>query len=242
MVNVKDNISYIREILYVLAKRFDRDVDEIKLVCVTKEASLEQLNEALSAGISNFGENRIQDAKRKIISINKPIRWHMIGHLQSNKVKEAVKLFDLIQSVDSIELADAIELEAQRQNRTVDVLVEVNTSGEASKFGATIKELPGLILHTAALRHINIMGLMTIAPWTDDPEASRPYFKSLRELREKIKEICPDNVTMDILSMGMSSDFEVAIEEGSNMIRIGSLIFKSDTERVKERLRCISRN
>ncbi len=151
-------------------------------------------------------------------------------------------MFDLIQSLDNVETAYAIELEAQKQNRTVDVLVEVNTSGEASKFGTTIKELPSLILHIAALRHLNIMGLMMIAPFTDDPQASRPYFKSLRELRQNIKEICPNNVKMDILSMGMSSDFEVAIEEGSNMIRIGSLIFKSDTERVKERLRCISRN
>ncbi len=242
MVNVKDNISYVREILCVLAKKFERDEKEIRLVCVTKEADIAQINEAIETNVTDFGENRIQDARSKIININKPVLWHMIGHLQTNKVREAVRLFDFIQSIDSIELADAVNLEAQRLNETKDVLVQVNTSGEPAKFGIARDGLIRLISHISSLKYVRLLGLMTMAPLSDNAEDSRGYFKLLRKLAEELKKQFADSINMGILSMGMSSDFEVAVEEGSNMVRIGTLIFKSDTETVKERLRCVSRN
>lgn len=242
MVNIKDNISYVREILYVLAKRFGRDSEEIRLVCVTKETNLSQINEAIEANVTDFGENRVQEAKGKIISIDKPVRWHMIGHLQRNRVKETLRLFDFIQSIDSIELADVINLEAKRLSKTVDILVQVNTSGETSKFGIGTDEAVKLISHILTLKYVRLLGLMTIAPFSDNAEDSRGYFTLLKKLAEELKKQFSDNINMGILSMGMSSDFEVAVEEGSNMVRIGTLIFKSDTEIVKERLKCISRD
>ncbi|MBM3253464.1 MAG: YggS family pyridoxal phosphate-dependent enzyme [Candidatus Omnitrophica bacterium] len=242
MINVLDNINYIREIIFVLSRKFNRDEKSIRLVCVTKEATPFQINQAIEAGVIDFGENRIQEARKKIIEINKMAHWHMIGHLQRSKIKEVLKIFDLIQTIDSVELAEAVEFEAQRQNRIVDILIQVNTSGESSKFGINPKELLGFVLHTVTLKHIKILGLMTIAPFTDNPELSRPYFIQMRKLSQQLKDACPQNARMDILSMGMSLDFEVAVEEGSNMVRIGTLIFKCDTETVKERLKCISRN
>ncbi len=242
MINIKDNLKLIIENLNILIKKRSGIDSDIKLVCVTKEASIEQINEAIEFGIVDFGENKVQSAKQKIAGIDSQINWHMIGHLQSGRASEAVRMFDLIQSVDTFEIANTINNEAQKQNKIMNILVQVNTSNEESKFGIDVDTFFKLVQDISTLRHIRILGLMTIAPFSDDPETSRPFFRNLRELKNQIKKESNETIALDVLSMGMSADFEVAIEEGSNMIRLGSLIFKTDTDIVKERFKCLNKN
>lgn len=202
----------------------------ITIVGVTKGRSLEQAKEAIGVGITDIGENRVQEARVKYgqlrISIPNPgvIKWHMIGHLQTNKVKEAVKIFDLIHSVDSLRLALEIDKEAGKINKMQGVLFEINTSGEVSKYGLKPEDASGIIKEIEGAKNLEIKGLMTIAPIADSPEKSRPYFRVLKELCNKINA---ENKTKElkVLSMGMTDDFEVAIEEGSTMVRLGRAIF-----------------
>jgi pyridoxal phosphate enzyme (YggS family) len=222
MMSVKENIRRLRERIAKAAERAGRTEDEIALVAVTKTISPDKIQEAIGSGITIIGENRVQEAKEKYNIIGEKVEWHMVGHLQTNKVKNALKIFSLIQSLDSLRLAHEIE---KRAEAPVDCLIEVNTSKEPSKFGATSDELSKFFEALQECKKIKIRGLMTIGPgWAvHDPEASRPCFQLLRDVRDRLAR--EFSITLPILSMGMTSDYEVAIEEGSTMIRVGTAIF-----------------
>jgi len=225
---VSDNFREINRRINDACSRSGREPDEITLVCVTKEASLSNILEAIKDGITNIGENRVQDALIKYNSLKESnISWHMIGHLQRNKVKDALKIFGLIHSVDSLRLAIEINKEAIKQGKVVDVLAQVNTSGEASKFGIRPGEILKLVGEIAALSNVKLLGLMAMAPMAERSEESRPYYKKLKKIFDEINTKIPA-LKMKYLSMGMSQDFEIAIEEGANIIRVGRAIFKGD--------------
>jgi pyridoxal phosphate enzyme (YggS family) len=222
---IKENIIEIKERISLICSKINRNPNSITIVAVGKGRTVEQIQEAIDSGITDIGENKVQEALIKYKDLRTPqpqnsrtIKWHMVGHLQTNKVKQALNLFDLIQSVDSLRLAQEIDKEAARLNKIQGILIEVKTSGEASKFGIKPDETIGVIKEISRFKNINIKGLMTIAPIVDNPEKTRPYFRILRELRDNIEN-------MQFLSMGMTDDFEVAIEEGSNMVRLGRAIF-----------------
>ena len=231
-------MAVVRRNIDEAAKRAGRRPEDIALVCVTKQASIEQIKEAIGLGITNIAENRVQDAVEKheeIASVaslprnDGGVRWHLIGHLQTNKVKKAVEIFDLIHSVDSLRLAEEISKEAAKIGKVQDILIQVNTSGEETKFGITPEELKSLIVNIVRLNNINILGLMTIAPLVDDVEKARTNFRKLNELSEELKIFLRStkyDVRTTALSMGMSNDYQVAIEEGATIVRIGSAIFK----------------
>ena len=225
MVTIKNNLEIINEKIKKAALRVNRDPEEIKLVAVTKTATIEQIKEAISAGVKIIGENKVQEAKEKYQILSADIEWHLVGHLQTNKVKYAIEIFDLIHSVDSIKLAKEIDRRSQQFGMITNVLVEVNISGEETKYGIKPEEVELFIKEISEFSRIKIRGLMTIAPIAEDKEEVRPYFRKLRELSKEIKSKNIKNVKMDYLSMGMTEDFEVAIEEGANMIRIGRGIF-----------------
>jgi len=199
------------------ARRAGRLPDSIRLICVTKTATVEQICEALAAGVTDFGENRVQVAAPKIEAVGRAATWHMIGHLQRNKVRAALDLFDWIHSVDSVELAREVERQAAARGRVVPVLIQVNTSGEPTKHGVPTEGIGPLLEAIAPCAHLTVRGLMTMAPMVETPEAARPYFRALRQMAERLH--------LPELSMGMSQDFEVAIEEGATMVRIGTAIF-----------------
>lgn len=222
---ISANLEDIRHRIELASKRAGRRPEEITLVAVTKGISLEAIKAAIKRGISDIGENRLQEVIPKYNGLQmtydeRRIKWHMIGHLQTNKVKEAVRIFDLIQSVDSLRLAQAISKEAGKINKQQDILLEVKTSPEESKFGLKPEDTLAVFQEISQLPNLNLKGLMTIAPFTDNPEDSRPYFRILKETFRH-----PPGVR-GILSMGMSNDFEVAIEEGSTMVRLGRAIFQ----------------
>lgn len=194
-------------------------------MAVTKTATMGQIEEAINAGVKIIGENRVQDAKEKYQNLTAGIEWHLIGHLQTNKVKYAVEIFNCIHSVDSIKLAQEIDKRSKQFGKIMDVLVEVNVSGEESKYGIKPEEVKPFIKNISEFLRIKVRGLMTIAPIVKDKEEVRPYFRKLRELSKEIKSKNIENVKMDYLSMGMTKDFEIAIEEGANMVRIGRGIF-----------------
>jgi len=233
-MDVRNNIGKVKERISSACAKAGRDPNSVTIVAVTKNRTVEEIEEVKAAGITDIGENRIQEAlvkycdKRLAIS-DKRVNWHLVGHLQTNKVKEAVKIFGLIHSVDSLRLAQEIDRQAAKINKVQDMLVEVNTSGEASKFGLKPDETIEVIKAISRLKNVNINGLMTIAPIVDNPEKARPYFKILRELRERIYERRMTNYERRILSMGMSDDFEVAIEEGATIVRIGRAIFEKQS-------------
>jgi len=207
------------------ARRAGCDTRGITLIAVSKTVGIAQIREAIEAGVTILGENYVQEAREKIEQIGHGIQWHMIGHLQSNKAKYAVTLFDYIHSLDGISLAREIDRRATQKGKKMRALVEVNLSGEASKFGIGSEEVMELIHHVSSLEHISIEGLMTMPPYFDEPEKARPYFIRLRDLRDRIQKEGIEGVRMDELSMGMSGDFEAAIEEGATMIRVGTAIF-----------------
>jgi pyridoxal phosphate enzyme (YggS family) len=216
---ISENIKSVTQRIARSCDKTGRPVSEVELICVTKEATVEQMKEALSAGTCIFGENRVHDAVAKHRTVGDKAAWHLIGHLQTNKAKDAVRIFDLIHSVDSVHLAREIDKQAAKLGKIQNILIQVNTSGEASKFGITPEAAIGLLKDIASYPNIRVKGLMTIAPEVEDPETVRPYFRALRELRDKIDGSWS-------LSMGMTNDFEVAIEEGATMVRIGRAIFK----------------
>ena len=221
---IKDNVLKIKE----------RLPGNVTIVAVSKNRTIEEIKEAFVAGITDIGENKIQEALSKYNEITRQrvnettsqrIKWHMVGHLQTNKVKDAVKIFDLIQSVDSLRLAQEIDKQAAKIDKIQDVLIEIKTSSEATKFGLKPDEAIEVIKGIGKLKNVNIKGLMTIAPVVDNPEKARPYFRLLREIRDKIYELRVTSYELRILSMGMTDDFEIAIQEGANMVRLGRAIF-----------------
>jgi hypothetical protein len=227
---IRDNVIKLKERVVQACLKAGRKPDEITIVAVSKGRNAEEIKEVISCGIADIGENRVQEAllkfndKRHAI-IGKP-KLHMIGHLQTNKVKDAVQIFDLIHSVDSIHLAQEINKQASKINKVQDCLIEVKTSPEATKFGIDPDKAIDFIKEVQALKNIEIKGLMTIAPAVDNPEQTRLYFRQLREILHGTSDKQYAISDMHVLSMGMSNDFEVAIEEGATMIRLGRAIFE----------------
>lgn len=204
------------------AQGVGRNPEEISLVAVSKTVESARIKEAIEAGVSILGENYVQEAQKKIEEIGRRVSWHFVGHLQSNKAKYAVRLFDMIHSLDRFELAEELDRRAKKEGRTMNAMIEVNLSGEATKFGAEEARAFDIARRVLNLSHLSLVGLMTMPPYFDDPRLSRPYYIRLRELKEKmIKEGIP----LRELSMGMSNDFEIAIEEGATFVRVGTAIF-----------------
>lgn len=231
-MTIKENIFKVRERISSVCSRINRDPGSITIVCVSKGRTIEQIRQAIDAGITDIGENKVQEAAIKYLdqrlttSGQRIIKRHMVGHLQTNKAREAVGIFDLIHSVDSLRLAREVDKQARKINKIQEILIEVNTSGEESKFGVAPEGAVELIRETGELKNINIKGLMTIAPVADKPEKAKPYFKMLRGLRDKINRLSTINYELSTLSMGMTDDFESAIEEGATMLRVGRAIFE----------------
>ncbi|MBN2397489.1 MAG: YggS family pyridoxal phosphate-dependent enzyme [Deltaproteobacteria bacterium] len=225
MSAVRDNIRRIRERIAEAALRSGRDPSAVRLMAVTKTVDDDRILEAIEAGVDIMGENYVQEAKRKIETMDVDVKWHMIGHLQSNKAKYAVRLFDMIHSVDRMGLAAELDRRSAAVGRVTDILVEVNVSGEESKSGVRAEEAPALVREIASLGNLAIRGLMTMPPWFDDPEDARPYFVALRGLQDRIAAEEIPGVDLRELSMGMSGDYPVAVEEGATIVRIGTAIF-----------------
>lgn len=205
--------------------RSGRNRKEVTLIAVSKTKPVELIREAMDAGADVFGENKVQELCDKYEQLPKTLHWHLIGHLQRNKVKYIVDKVDLIHSVDSMRLAEEISKEAEKKQTDVKVLIEVNVAQEESKFGVSVDETEELVRKIAKLPRIHVLGLMTIAPNVSDPEENRPVFRTLKKLAVDIKMKNIDNVRMDVLSMGMTGDYQVAIEEGATMVRVGTGIF-----------------
>lgn len=219
------NIKSVQERIVAACERSGRNPLDVTLIAVSKTKPVEDIRYAMSAGMAYFGENKVQELTGKMDEIKEPLHWNMIGHLQKNKVKYIVGRVDLIHSVDSVALASQIQKEAQKKQVHVDVLIEVNVSGEESKFGVTPQNLEQTVREIATFPDVRVKGLMTVAPFTEDPEENRPYFRKLRDLAVDIAGKSIDNVAMNILSMGMTGDFEIAVEEGATMVRVGTAIF-----------------
>jgi len=199
--------------------------DGVQLVGAAKTRSPEEIQEAINAGLRIIGENYVQEAERAYQKIGARVKWHMIGHLQSNKAKKAVKIFDMIETVDSMKLAGSIDKACGNIEKVMPVLIEINSGEESQKAGVMPEDALSLIKEILALKNIRIMGLMTMGPFSGDPEDARPYFKKTREIFEEIKKVGLTQVDMRYLSMGMSNSYKVAIQEGANMVRIGTMIF-----------------
>ncbi|MBI2095076.1 MAG: YggS family pyridoxal phosphate-dependent enzyme [Candidatus Omnitrophica bacterium] len=223
--SIAERVAQVRERIEAAARRSGRSAGEITLVAVTKGVSAEGIKAARAAGLSFFGENRVQEAAAKIPA-GSPGEWHMIGHLQTNKVAEAVRMFQMVQSVDSVRLAGKIDEECARADRTMPVLFEVNVAGEAQKYGFKPEEIYAALDAAERLGRLRLVGLMGMAPNSAEAGPRREAFKKLRNIFNVLKSIKKENVEMRYLSMGMSDDFEPAIEEGSNMVRIGRAIFR----------------
>ncbi|MCX5667661.1 MAG: YggS family pyridoxal phosphate-dependent enzyme [Candidatus Omnitrophica bacterium] len=223
---IAENLKAVTQRISRSCEKSGRPADGVKLVCVAKEASLAEIEEVLALGVKDIGENRVQDALVKYRAIGGRAIWHLIGHLQTNKVRDAVGISSLIHSVDSLRLAEAIDREAKRAGKVQDILIQVNTSGQVSKFGISQDEVRLFFEKAVLYPNISILGLMTMAPEVEDPEETRPCFRSLRELRDELQNYQPSTMNYE-LSMGMTNDFEIAIEEGSTMVRIGRAIFDS---------------
>jgi pyridoxal phosphate enzyme (YggS family) len=217
------NVEAVRRRIDAACARAGREPSAVTLVAVTKTQPPEAVAEASRAGLNLFGENKVQEAKAKIPLCPSRLRWHMLGHLQTNKCREAVALFEMIQSVDSLRLAEEISKRAEQAAKTMPVLLEVNAVGEASKFGYAPEQLLAEFLQLNALPRLEIHGLMTVPPWSPDPEKVRPVFRQLRELKARCEQIL--GAPLPHLSMGMTGDFEVAIEEGATIVRIGTALF-----------------
>ncbi len=217
MLDIATNLERVRERLARAAERAGRRPDEVLLVAVSKTVDVERIRAAVAAGVTALGENRVQEAKTKIAELGRPAAWHLIGHLQTNKVKDALPLFDVIHALDRLELAREIERRAAARGQLVDALLQVNVAAEASKGGVGPDAVGETLDDIGKLAHVRVRGLMTIPPEVERAEDSRPWFRRLRELAERhgLRE----------LSMGMSGDFEVAVEEGATMVRVGTAVF-----------------
>lgn len=214
---ISDNINCIKKNIAIASEKVGHKGEDITLVCVTKQVPVEYIKEAIQAGIKIIGESRVEEAISKKDKLPKEISWHLVGHLQSRKARDAVRIFDLIHSVDTIKLAQEINKRAGAIGKIQDILLEVNISGEVSKYGFKPEEVNSSLREIAKLQNIRVLGLMTMAPLVDDPELTRPIFRELKKLA--------DELGLKYLSMGMTQDYMVAIEEGANMVRIGTAIF-----------------
>ena len=221
-MTVADNVREVAERISRAAARAGRRVEDIKLVAITKTVDIDMIREAIEAGVRVFGENYLQEAREKIAAIGHGVEWHMTGHLQRNKARDAVNLFDMVQTIDSLELAQELDKRARSAGKVISGLIEINIGGEGSKSGIDEDELIPLLDSIKVLNNLTIQGLMTIPPYFDDVEKVRPYFKILRGLSNKAND---EGFSLKELSMGMSHDFEVAVEEGATMVRIGTAIF-----------------
>ncbi|MGC9327035.1 MAG: YggS family pyridoxal phosphate-dependent enzyme [Candidatus Hinthialibacter sp.] len=228
MNTIADSIRFVQEKVIQTAESCGRSPQSVKIVAVSKTQPAQSVREAYQAGLRTFGENHVQEAESKITELQDlQAEWHMIGHLQTNKVKKIVPLIHLIHSVDSVKLIEALEKECAKRDRTLPILLQLNLSGEESKFGAEAGALENLLAALENAPHLESRGLMTIPPFTDDPEEVRPYFRQLRKIGQQYKhDIVNSNNTLE-LSMGMTNDFPVAIEEGATLVRIGTAIFGS---------------
>ena len=222
---IKENIKKVENNILQACENVKRDRQEVTLIAVSKTKPVEMLQEAYDYGCRDFGENKVQELVQKYEVMPKDIRWHMIGHLQTNKVKYIVDKVALIHSVDSLKLAEEINKEANKHQIKVSILVEVNVAEEESKFGTTTQNAMELVTAISQLPNIQIEGLMTIAPYVEDEEENRQYFVKLKQLSVDIKSKNIDNVDMDELSMGMTGDYGVAVEEGATLVRVGTGIF-----------------
>lgn len=222
---IKEQLAEVEQRIQAACDRCGRKRDEVTLVAVSKTKPVEMLQEAYDAGVRIFGENKVQELVDKYETLPKDIKWHMIGHLQTNKVKYIVDKVACIHSVDSLKLAEVIEREAAKRNCRVNILIEVNVAREESKFGISMEEVFPFVEKVSTFPHICIQGLMTIAPFVENAEENRTIFKNLHKLSVDIMSKNIDNVNASILSMGMTNDYEVAIEEGASMIRVGTGIF-----------------
>lgn len=225
MEDIRENIKRVRERISTAALQLGRNPEDILLIAVTKSIGVDRIKAGIESGLKIFGENRVQEAQWKISEVGHDVQWHFISHLQTNKVRRAIELFDFIHSVDSLHLACEIEKRASIARICVPILLQVDLAGEETKFGFSKQGLLKALEQMAGFDHIQIQGLMTIPPWSEDPEDSRPYFRELKRLGEDIAARQIDGIHMVYLSMGMSQDFEVAIQEGANMIRIGTALF-----------------
>lgn len=222
---LQENLAQVERNIEEACKKVGRDPSEVTLIAVSKTKPVEDLKEVYDAGARDFGENKVQELCGKIEELPKDIMWHMIGHLQRNKVKYIVDKVALIHSVDSFRLAEEINIQAKKKGIRVPILVEVNIAEESSKFGVTKEDAVELVSQIATLDAVSIQGLMTIAPYVVDAEENRGYFRKIKELSVDIEKKNIDNVSMNILSMGMTGDYTVAIEEGATMVRVGTGIF-----------------
>lgn len=225
MSEISENLARVRERIETAALRCGRDLLEVRLVAVSKTVVVERVGQAIEAGVKILGENYVQEAQKKIEILGHNVAWHFIGHLQTNKAKAAVHLFDLIHSVDSLNLAKELNKQAQQQGKVLPVLLQVNLSGETTKFGAREKEIFQVIEELSTMEGLLVKGLMTMPPYFEDPEASRPCYVELRKLSERLAQQKLSRISIEELSMGMSNDFEVAIEEGATLVRVGTAIF-----------------
>jgi pyridoxal phosphate enzyme (YggS family) len=228
-VSIAENVAQVRQRIARAAARVGRSADSITLMAVSKIVEPERIKEAYAAGLRVFGENRVQEFEGKSTALSelKDAQWHLIGHLQSNKAKKATELFHAIDSVDSLRLAEKLNQAVVEANKQLEVLIEIKVGQEESKAGIPLDspELENLLRAAPQLANLQIRGLMSVPPFTEDPESTRPYFRLLRDLRDKIAARKLPGIAMDVLSMGMSHDFEVAIEEGSTCVRVGTAIF-----------------
>ena len=222
---LKDQLQEVEKRIQAACDRAGRKREEVTLIAVSKTKPVETLQEAYDLGVRIFGENKVQELTAKYEALPKDIHWHMIGHLQTNKVKYIIDKAELIHSVDSLKLAETIEKEAAKHDLIADILVEVNVAEEESKFGMKMEEVIPFVVKVSAFPHVRVRGLMTIAPFVEDPEENRSIFADLHKLYIDIKKKNHDNDTVSVLSMGMTNEYEVAIEEGATMVRVGTGIF-----------------
>ena len=222
---IKENVEHIKNKINKSLKGTQKNLRDITIIAVSKNVNVDKVLEAFDCGLRNFGENRVQEFLDKHEKIDKEVNWHMIGHLQRNKVKYIYDKVKLIQSVDSVRLAKRIDKYCKNNNREMDILLEVNVAEDDSKFGFKVKELEETIKRISQFKTLNIKGFMTVAPYYDNPEDARPIFKELKNNFDKFSNMEYDNVSMEYLSMGMSNDYHIAVEEGANIVRIGTDIF-----------------
>ena len=233
---IKENLEEVREKIRQACQRSGRREEDVTLISVSKTKPVEMLREAYEAGSRDFGENRVQEIMEKYGQMPEDVRWHMIGHLQKNKVRQVIDKAVLIHSVDTVELAEQIEKDAAKRDLTVDILLEVNVAEEESKFGFRTEEVEAAVMKIKEFPHVHIKGLMTIAPFVSNSEDNREDFKKLYQLYVDIRSKNIDNVNMSVLSMGMTGDYEVAVEEGATMIRVGTGIFGARTRNGESRV------
>lgn len=222
---LKENLMHVEENIAKACEKAGRDRNDVTLIAVSKTKPVEMLQEAYDLGVRVFGENKVQELTEKYDALPKDIKWHMIGHLQTNKVKYIVGKVEMIHSVDSLKLAETIEKESAKKNCITKILIEVNVAEEESKFGVHMEEVIPLVEKISKFKHIQLCGLMTIAPFVENSEENRTIFKNLHKLSVDIMEKNIDNRNASVLSMGMTNDYEVAIEEGATMVRVGTGIF-----------------